>query len=269
MTAFGGALLDPTKIMGSRIGAYIVDGLIAAVVVFAAFYFFELSLYTKLEASSPLAAERICQDINARRIAEPSADPGDDRMCFRIGSSVYEATRDQLSRGRPATMVVSLGFSLLNLVALPAATGASLGKRLFGLRRVTATGQRAGFFRNLLRWILLIVDGFCCGIVGLLVAQNSAGHRRIGDIAAGTYVVHRSAAGRLLSIPGHLVVRRQHEFGGWGPAPVVEEPGVHQGGGVNAPAWDPARNAYVRYDAASGVWFQWDEGQEAWVPAQT
>ena len=38
MTAFGGALTDPTKIMGSRVGAYLVDAVISTIVVLGLFY---------------------------------------------------------------------------------------------------------------------------------------------------------------------------------------------------------------------------------------
>lgn len=267
MTAFGGALADPTKIMGSRIGAYLVDTTLMLVVLFAYFGLIGINHWTHYEA--PGRAEQVCNQINAESSQTTQAQSPARVVCFPLGDTVYVASNSQLASTQTELWVVWAILSLFNLVVLPAATGASLGKRLFGLRVVDAAGQRAGFFRNLVRTIVLFVDQFCCGIVGLVVCRNSAGHRRVGDMVAGTYVVHRSAYGKLLSIPGHLVVRRHTEFGGWGPAPAVEEPTLGQGGGVAAPVWDPNRNAYVRYDQGSGVWFQWDEGTQAWVPART
>ena len=98
----------------------------------------------------------------------------------------------------------------------------------------------------------------------LLTASNTKGHRRIGDLVAGTFVVHRSAEGRLLHIPGLLHVQNRHEYGAFGPAPAAAAPAP----GSDAPVFDPARNTYVRYDPASGVWFQWDEASQSWVPTQ-
>lgn len=87
-------------------------------------------------------------------------------------------------------------------------------------------------------------------------------------MVAGTYVIHRSAEGRLLHIPGHLVVKGRHEYGSFGPAPIAAEPTLGTGGGIDAPVFDPSRNTYVRYDQVSGVWFQWDDTTQSWIPAR-
>lgn len=264
MTAFGGALTDPTKIMGSRIGAYLVDAVITTAIVLGYFFLIGIHSWNQVPASD---ASAVCSQINRDTTSSPGVARS-SRTCLSLGGHAYVADADQFDRTRVETTVVGLVVSFANLVLLTAASGASIGKRLFGLRVVDASGQIAGFGRNLLRWVLLIVDALCCGIVGLVVASNSAGHRRVGDMAAGTYVVHRSAAGHLLSIPGHLVVRRHDQYGGWGPEPAPEVPTLGQGGGLDAPVWDAARNAYVRYDQASGLWFQWDEAAQSWVPAR-
>jgi uncharacterized RDD family membrane protein YckC len=51
------------------------------------------------------------------------------------------------------------------------------------------------------RWLLFVVDGpltlFLCGIITSAVSK---GHRRVGDMAADSYVVHRDDAGRPLSL---------------------------------------------------------------------
>jgi uncharacterized RDD family membrane protein YckC len=67
--------------------------------------------------------------------------------------------------------------------------GASLGKRLAGIRVVKTDGSpmdlRAALVRNLLR----IVDGFAFYLVGLFVAMSSPERQRLGDRAAGTLVI--------------------------------------------------------------------------------
>lgn len=80
--------------------------------------------------------------------------------------------------------------------------GATVGKRLTGVRVVPrdgkgAVGWRASFLRNLLR----IPEQFMCGLVGLGTALFSVGHRRLGDMAGRTLVVHRDAVGHIGRTP--------------------------------------------------------------------
>lgn len=262
MTAFGGALTDPTKIMGSRIGAYAIDSLLAVAVVVGLFFALDAGSFEPAELGSPAEAQAFCREIDAM-----ASDPDDDRIaCVVTGSTVRTLAQSELSAAELHARVAAVGFGFFNYVVLTAVTGATLGKLVFGLRVVTANGRRAGVGRNLVRWLFLVIDAACCFLPGLLTSLNSKGHRRIGDMVAGTFVVHRSAEGRLLSIPGLLLVRNR-QSDPYGPAPIAPptEPG---GGGIDAPVFDPARNTYVRYDQGSGIWFQWDDRTQAWIPAQ-
>jgi len=272
MTAFGGALTDPTKIMGSRIGAYILDLLLGTVVVIGLLFVLDAGKVDTIEGGSTAAAQQICDEINSSLQRDIDGDVvvgADDRVCFPLGDTARVATGDDFNQIQLHAWGGFLTFGILNYVVLSAIAGGTIGKLLFGLRVVTAHGTRAGLGRNLLRWVLLIVDALCCYFLpGLIVAMKSKGHRRIGDMAAGTYVVHRSAEGRLLHIPGHLIVKGRHEYGSFGPAPVAAEPTLVTGGGIDAPVFDPSRNTYVRYDQVSGNWFQWDDTSQSWVPAQ-
>ena len=63
-------------------------------------------------------------------------------------------------------------------------------------------------------------------------------------------------------------MKGRHEYGSFGPAPVAPEPTLGAGGGIDAPVFDPSRNTYVRYDQDSGVWFEWDDASQTWVPAR-
>lgn len=271
MTAFGGALTDPTKIMGSRIAAYAIDLILAFIVTAGVFFLFGAGRFDSIETSSPAAAEQLCREVNRNLTTGPDGTVNvgrDDRACFAFGSTARVASGDDLNTVQAQLYAAFIGFGLFNYIILTAIAGGTVGKLLFGLRVVTARGQRAGLGRNLVRWLLLIVDQACCWLPGLLTSFNSKGHRRVGDMVAGTYVVHRSAEGRLLHIPGHLHVKGRHEFGAFGPAPAAPEPTLGSGGGIDAPVFDPSRNTYVRYDQSSGVWFQWDDRTQAWVPAE-
>jgi RDD family len=272
MTAFGGALDDPTKIMGSRIGAYAIDLMIVGIVIVGALYVFELSNYRNYRLNDPAAAQQFCDQVNGDvapgRVSEDFGGTRGSDRCKVVGNQALVSVNGTIGEARAKVWATGAAVSFLNLVLLTAATGASIGKMVFGLRVVTANGQRAGIGRNLIRWLLLAVDTAFCWLPGLLTSYNSKGHRRIGDMAAGTFVVHRSAMGRLLNIPGYQVVRTHDAFGGWGPAPAEPELGLGEGGGIDAPVFDPSRNTYVRYDQDSGVWFQWDDQDKAWIPAK-
>ena len=100
-------------------------------------------------------------------------------------------------------------------------------------------------------------------------------------MAASTYVVHRSAEGRPLYIPGHLRGAPQPAWSAGAPVtpagagadalnrrPADPRP-PGQPGRRRRPTWDQSRNAYVRYDQASGNWFQWDDRSQAWIAAVT
>lgn len=263
MTAFGGALTDPTKIMGSRIAAFVVDGIVATLVMAAAFFVLDAGNFQTREFSSRFDAQRACDFVNQRQVGE-----GSNGICFVSGSTARVMDADDVQSMQVHLWIVAAGFGLLNYVVLTVVAGGTVGKLIFGLRVVTARGQRAGFGRNLVRWLFLIVDAACCYLPGLLTSFNTKGHRRVGDLVAGTYVVHRSAEGRLLHIPGHLHVKGRHEYGSFGPAPVAPDPTLGSGGGIDAPVFDPSRNTYVRYDQSSGVWFQWDDRTQSWIPAQ-
>ena len=99
-----------------------------------------------------------------------------------------------------------LGF--LNLVVLQSITGASLGKLMLGLRVVDQQGNKAGVGRMLGRWVLLLVDALCF-LVGLITVLVTHPHRRVGDLACGTYVVATGSVGQPIALypVGHAGLR--------------------------------------------------------------
>jgi uncharacterized RDD family membrane protein YckC len=72
--------------------------------------------------------------------------------------------------------------------------GQTPGKRLIGLRVLSVTGRpvriEEAILRNLLRVIDQLPGVYAIGIVTMLI---SARHQRLGDLAAGTVVVHEKA----------------------------------------------------------------------------
>ena len=172
-----------------------------------------------------------------------------------------------------------------------------------GLRVVREDGSKPGFVKALVRWVLWIVDGFpyvIPGLTGFIVALSTPGHRRVGDMAANTFVVKRAAAGTPITIGdgGQLIVGEPAAGAavpGWAPPPAA--PGAPTGWGAGGrsarrraappprrrrpspraprrrtegPQWDEARGTYIQWDPAQEKWMQWDEGFKAWtvIPGQ-
>jgi len=79
-----------------------------------------------------------------------------------------------------------VGFEVL-------ARGQTPGKRLLGLRVLRADGAPVGWSRSTVRSLLAFADflpfGFAAGLTAMLLGRHS---RRLGDLAAGTVVVHLS-----------------------------------------------------------------------------
>jgi uncharacterized RDD family membrane protein YckC len=69
------------------------------------------------------------------------------------------------------------------------ANGQSFGMQLLGLRVISKDGGRASMVQLLIRGILLIVDTFLWGLVGLITIVCSRYRQRVGDHAARTVVI--------------------------------------------------------------------------------
>ena len=169
---------DPTTVLGRRIVAYVVDGLVVLIALAVALALSQHQRYQN-------APSNACAILRARLA------PGSPNVtCLNFGGHVLVWKRNAFLVGDG----IAAGVGLLNLVVLQSIAGASIGKLLLGLRVVDEYGRKAGFGRVLVRWILLVIDGgiFLIGLITVVVTNP---HRRIGDFAAGTYVVATASAG--------------------------------------------------------------------------
>lgn len=197
---------DPTAVMGKRFGAYIIDGLIGAILFFIVLF----SFATRESFGSSSQAEQVCDRIN---------DQNSDFLCVPAETDVFlwEAN-DVLLSG-----LVGLGFWFLNDAVLTGLTGFSIGKAIVGLRVVRQSdGRLCGLGRSTARWAMWIADGapWCFPLAGLITGLASKGHRRVGDMVAGTFVVDKRSVGFAPIVPGLT-------------------PGVPEHGATQAPAWAP------------------------------
>lgn len=81
-------------------------------------------------------------------------------------------------------------------VILEGVFGATVGKKLAGVRVVSPGGDRPGFWRGFVRNLLRLVDGLpALNILGVVLILSSPERARFGDRVAGTRVVIRHRPG--------------------------------------------------------------------------
>lgn len=182
---------DSTAVLGRRYGAFFIDLVICLVafgILFTAF------------ATQRTVAETLrlpgCHYASGSSASDSSRQiECDNRAVIRVGDTVYEGDMG-------ATFGAFLLLTLLMFMLPEALAGATLGKLMTGIRVVRPDGTHIGIGRSLLRWLLFWVDGpltlFLCGIISSSVSR---GHRRVGDMAADSYVVAKRDAGAPVSLP--------------------------------------------------------------------
>lgn len=270
---------DPTAVMGKRVAAWLIDFVIIAAIGIVAFLVFAESANV-----GPFASE-VCSLYNAEEDGL--------KLCFNAGDTVYAAS------GSDALLIYALPSFYSLLIAgtlIQGISGGTPGKLIMGLRTINRdTGQIAGVGKSFVRTILWIVDSLpCLYLVGIITGFTTSGHRRVGDMAAGTLVVSKDDVGRPPVVAG-LTANAPTGYGvapGAPPAaptwdapaappaapadlgsipeaaPVAEQAPASETATADGPTWDEARNAYIQFDAELNAWVQWDEAAGAWKPIE-
>lgn len=124
-----------------------------------------------------------------------------------IKGALYLALTPLLVFSGLGTGLVFLGMFLLEWfypVFFELSRGATPGKRVMGLAVVhddgTPVGPAASVIRNLLRVVDFLPVFYGAGLVSALVDRE---FRRLGDLAAGTLVVHAKPTMRIGNLPRH------------------------------------------------------------------
>lgn len=193
---------DPTAVVGRRIGAGAIDlaliALVGVVMFLASADFYTVGAGGLNEAFCDTNLFDRFETDDGRLVV-----PDGDGVCLAVGDDQIWLVDDT---GIAAIIFVSLGIQLANHVLLQGLTGATIGKLMVGLRVVDQrSGKRAGFGAVFVRWLLWIVDGFPWAwgpIAGTITMAATNGHRRVGDMAAKTFVVRTDAVGIMPIVPG-------------------------------------------------------------------
>ena len=274
---------DPTAVFGRRIVAFVIDALIIGVPGIA------------LATSRLQSYDAGRSGISGTEFCDRYMEQYSSGACFNLNDTVYFD-----DGGFDAFSFAPLLFGLLIAVVLQGITGWTPGKLVMGLRTVKEDGRAIGIGRAFVRWILMVVDGQPCGLplVGLITAGTSTGHRRVGDMAAKSFVVRAGAAGAPIQVPG-MATTAAPGYGdtwsqpapppgaAWGPSPTAspstwdqpvapapsqwdQGPSPAGAPAPGGPQWDEARGTYIQWDAAQRRWLQWDEAARRWdvIPGQ-
>lgn len=171
---------DTTAVMGRRILAWLLDLALFVAVVGATFA--GLAEYVEVPDGLGIDACGQLQD------QDPDAASG----CVELGDRAYITS----AADNGIQTLVSIGYFVV-FVVIQGTAGGSPGKLLTGLRVVDERGAKAGVGRSLVRTLLWVVDAapWFLPLVGFIVGLTSTGHRRIGDLAAKTFVVSRRDVG--------------------------------------------------------------------------
>lgn len=273
--AFG----DPTAVTGRRVLAWIIDAIIYLALSFGANLLIGGETKTYDLSQSSLTTTQFCDNW---RVSNSGS-------CFGINDTVWT------QQGSNTGILIFLGLFVLFCV-VQGALGGSLGKLALGLRIVKADGQKAGIGASFLRTFLWIVDAITCGlpIVGGVCMLSTKGHRRVGDMAAGTFVVPKAQLGTPLQIAG-LTTGHYAGYpmqtpsapygqpgaygqpqGGYPPAgyPPASGPGALPFGAgqptetyeADKPTWDAKRNTYIQFDTGRNAWLEFDQATQEWKP---
>lgn len=192
------AAYDPTNQMGKRIGAWLIDFVFASILAVATFSF-------AVDGYSDISGNLCDQTGPADQPEEVFCE---QELLGQEGWAIYDEASDTSLFFESANLwmpvVAFIGYGVVSFVLIEGIAGASLGKLITGLRVVTIEGRRAGLGRSALRFALWLVDGLpcCIPLVAPIAGYSTKGHRRVGDMAAGTYVVDKRFEGQPLSIPG-------------------------------------------------------------------
>lgn len=178
-------------------------------------------------------------------------------------------------------------------------TGRTLGTTALGVRTVNAEGAPPGPAVALLRSVAGVVDYLpcCLPLVGLITIFTTTGHRRVGDMAAKTYVVDARAGAPaptanpspppivpVTSSPTALfpgtpptsaptppprlppvLPTGSAATAPFPPAQGGRAPTGPPSGPAPVPQWDPQRQAYIAWDPGRQQWLQFDQPSQRWL----
>jgi uncharacterized RDD family membrane protein YckC len=116
----------------------------------------------------------------------------DSILLFVVGYAIALATGGTTGMGFQLTglpMFLWLAVGIAYYIVLEARFGATIGKRIVGLKVVKLEGGPIDWQASIVRNLLRLVDGFFFYLVGAIVVWTSDKKQRLGDKVAATVIV--------------------------------------------------------------------------------
>jgi uncharacterized RDD family membrane protein YckC len=164
----------PTKVVGRRVAAFIIDGVIVAAINFAIFF--------------ALAGDPV------KGLANGDLQP--DSTVYgnlELGDKTYSVYGSKAALYFLLVFALTIGY----FVVWQGLKGVTLGKLALGIKVTKDDGSGPpGIGRALARYFLFIADGFPYIIpylTGFICAMTTKENKRIGDMVASTVVVKKDA----------------------------------------------------------------------------
>lgn len=171
--------------------------------------------------------------------------------------------------------LIPVAFWFANTALLQGTQGFTIGKFFLSLRTVRFDGRPPGVWRAFVRSAILAVGvglGGCFYLAfALLMIVFTKGHRRLGDILAGTFVVDAIFAGHLIRLTSEGVSA--------GPRSVYASEVSRVAAGSDGdraaieaklrpdePVYDKRRDTYVAWNSKEGRLLEFDKAARTWKP---
>ena len=215
---------DPTAVMARRTFAFIIDVLLFTLIA---------SFFGPTPLSPFALYEKVPANFDYNEACDQLMRSDDVAACSQVGDRVYYIDDTDAI----VASLVTLAYFLLIPVLLQGLKGFTPGKGIMGVRTVDEQGQVPGIGKALVRSLMWIVDAapWVIPLVAPIVAFTSKGHRRVGDMAAKTFVIGKADVGRPVSVPG-LTTAYSAGYGVPGGYPPPGQPG--QPGQPGPTPWD-------------------------------
>ncbi len=245
--------------------------------------------------------------------AQVVASPGEKSSSERCSDDLdITINNDRLQRGHLEAR--SLGDRRRRVPALsrprrvdhPGHDRRDVGQGIFGIRTVERGWcTRPASASSSSAALLWIVDGLCDGLIAAILILVTKGHRRLGDMAAKTFVVRAGAKGSPIVVPGleaaAVGAGAAAPVGAYGarqstPSARARTHHPHRAPWApprrsrhrprplhprrprprpptpapepSGPQWDAGRNAYIQWDPAGNRWLTYDDAASEWKPIE-
>ena len=224
---------EPTKVVGQRVGAILIDSLIL-------FAFNTVIFFLMAQTEEDIVRGLGQGDIELTTSTYFNLELGDD---------TYSLVGGDFGIWLLITTIVGVAYWMI----LPGLKGWTVGKLATGIRVVKDDGTcPAGIGKNVVRQLLWIADYFPYFIpylTGFIVALTHKRNKRVGDIVAGTLVIRADAVGTPLAAaagPGAVAAPAPAFPAGGAAQPAAAQPAA--GGGAAADWYpDPRGEKRLRY----------------------